>query len=65
MQPERFVLFAYNIGDPMTFNVIQCNEDMQKRNIVVHRDVVVPCSPTEIGYNYVLAPKSDPYFSVV
>ena len=49
MQPRRFVGFAWNIGDPMTFKVLQYNEDPDKRNIVVHRGVVVPRSPTAIG----------------
>ena len=62
MHPGRFVGFAWNIGDPMTFKVIQCNEDPHKRNIVVHRGVAVPCSMTAIRYNYALAPKSDAYF---
>ena len=46
MHPGRFLGFAWSIGDPMTFKVIQCNEDLRKRNIVLHRGVVVPCYPT-------------------
>ena len=61
MNPGRFVGFAWNVGEPMTFKVLHCNEDQHKRNIVVHRGIVVPCSPTEIGYKSTLAPKSDAY----
>ena len=49
----------------MTFKVIQCTEDSRKRNIVLHRVVVVPCSPTAIGYNSALTPKSDAYLPYV
>ena len=65
MHPGRFVGFAFNVGDPITFKVLQCNEDPHKRNIVFHRGVVVPRSPTEIGYNSALAPKSDAYLPIV
>ena len=49
----------------MTFKVLQCNEYPHKRNIVVHRGVVVPRSLTAIWYNSALAPKSDTYFPYV
>ena len=62
MNTRRFLGFAWNIGDPMTFKWLQFNEDLYKRNIVVHRGVIVPRSLTEIGYNSALAPKSDAYF---
>ena len=65
MHPGRFVSFACNIGDPLTFMVLQCNEDPQNCNVVVHRGIVVPHSLTEKGYNCALAPKSDAYFPVV
>ena len=65
MHPGRFVIFACNIGDPLTFKVLQCNEDPQNCNVVVHRGIVVPHSLTEKGYNCALAPKSDAYFPVV
>ena len=54
-----------NVGDPITFKVHQCNEDLYKRNICVHRGVVVPRSQTSLGYNSTLAPKSEAYFSYV
>ena len=58
----RFLGFAWNIGNHMTFKVLQCNDDPPKRNVVVHRGVVVPHSLTETGYNSDLAPKSYAYF---
>ena len=64
MQPGRFVGFACDICDPMTFKVLQCNEHPHEHNIVVHRGAVVPLSPAAIGYNSALAPKSDAYFPV-
>ena len=65
MHPGRFIGFAWIIGDPMTFRVLQCNDDMHKRHAVVHRSIAVPRSPTATGYNFVLAPKIDSYFTVV
>ena len=65
MHPGRFLGFACNIGDLTTFKVLQCNEYPHKRNVVVHRGVIVLHSPTEIGCNSALAPKSDAYFPVV
>ena len=61
MHPGRFVGFAWNVSNPMTFKVLQFNEDQYKRNIVVHRGVFVPRSLTEIWYNSALAHKSDAY----
>ena len=49
MHPGRFVGFAWNMGDPMTFLVLQCNEDLHKQPIVVQRGVVVPRSTTATG----------------
>ena len=65
MHPGMFMGFSWNIGDPMTLEVLQCNEDPHKQNVVFHRDGVVLRSPTAAGYNYALAPKSDAYFPVV
>ena len=65
MHPGRFMGFTWNIGDHMTFKVLQCNEDMQKRNVVVHRGVVVPHSLTATGYKSALATKSGTYLLVV
>ena len=65
MHPGRFIGFAWIIGDPMTFRLLQCNDDMNKRHAVVHRGVAVPRSPKATGYNPVLAPKIDSYFPVV
>ena len=45
--------------------VLQCNDNLHKRNIIFLRGVVILRSPTEIGYSYDLAPNSDPYFPVV
>ena len=65
MLPRSFVGFAWNIGEPMTFKVLHCNEDPHKRNVVVHRGVVILCYPIETGYNSALVTKSDAYFPVV
>ena len=61
MHSRRFMGFAWNIGDPMTFKVLQCNTDLHKRNMVVHRGVVVPRNLAAMGYNYALVSKSDAY----
>ena len=65
MHPGRFMGLSWNIGYPMTFKVLQCNENPHKWDVVVHRGVVFPCSQTATGYNSALAPKSDAYFPVV
>ena len=57
--------FAWNIGDSITFKVLHCNENPHKRNVFVHRGVIVPHFWTATGYNYTLAPKSDAYLPVV
>ena len=62
MNPGRFLEFYWNIGDPMTFKVLHCNEDLHKRNIFFHRGVVVLRSLKAIGYNSALTPESDAYF---
>ena len=49
MHPGRFVGFTWNIGDPMIFKVIQCNEDLNKQNVVVHRGFIVPHYLTATG----------------
>ena len=49
----------------MTFKVLQCNENLHKRNVVVHRGVVFLRSQTATGYNSSLANKSDAYFKFV
>ena len=65
MHPGMFIGFTWSIGDPMTFKVLQCNKYLHKRNIVVHRGVIVPRSLTATGYNSALAPNSDTYFPVI
>ena len=65
MHPGRFVGFAWDVGDPTTFKVLQCREDTKKRVQILHRGVVVPRSLAASGYNYVLQPKSDAYLSEV
>ena len=61
MHLMRFMVFTCNIGDMMTFTVLQCNTDPHKRNMVVHRGAVVPLTLSATGYNSSLAPKSDTY----
>ena len=46
----------------MTFKVLQCNSYMHKRNMVVHRGVIVLRYLTATGYKSALAPRSDAYF---
>ena len=46
----------------MTFKVIQCNEYLRKRNIVLHICVVFLRSPTATWYNSARAPKIGAYF---
>ena len=65
MQPSRFVGFAYNIGDPITFKMLQCNIDPHKRNFEVHRDILVPCNSVAVGYNSAIGPKIDANFQEV
>ena len=62
MHPGRFMGFAWNIGDPMTFKELQCNTDLHKRNMVLHRGDVFLRTLASTGYNSVLVPKSDAYF---
>ena len=57
--------FAWNVVDPMTFKVLQCNTDKQKMNQVLNRHVIVPRRLEAVGYNSYLAPNSDTYFTVV
>ena len=60
MYPMRFMEFACNARNSITFKVIQCNTDPHKRNMVVHRGVV-PRTLTPTGYNSALATRSDTY----
>ena len=53
---------ACNIGNLMTFKVIQCNNYPHKRNMEVHRGVVVLRTLAETGYNSALALESNAYF---
>ena len=62
IHPGRFVGFAWNVGDPMTFKVLMCNIDPHKRNMVAHRGAVVPRNLEATGYNSALAPNIDAYF---
>ena len=57
--------FACNIGNPVTFKLIQYNTNPHKHNMVVHRGVAVPCNLGATGYNSSLAPNSDAYFPEV
>ena len=61
MHPGRFAGLSCNVGDPMTFRVLQYNTDLHKRNMVVHRGVVVLRNLSAMGYNSTLAPMSDAY----
>ena len=65
MHPGSFFGFAWNVGYPMAFKVIQCNTNPTKRDVVVHRGVVVPRNSSEIGYKSALVPKSDAYLPEV
>ena len=65
MNPGRFFGFTCNFNDSITFKVLQCNIDPHKRNLEVHRGVVVLCNSAVIGYNSDLAPKSNTYFPEV
>ena len=65
MYPRRFFGFAWNVGDPMNFKVIQCNNDPYKHNYVVHRGLFVPLNSAVIAYNYAPAPKGDSYIREV
>ena len=65
IHPGRFVGLAWDIGDPMTFKVLQCHEYPNKRSQILHRGVVVPRSLSTSGYNYDLQPKSDAYLPEV
>ena len=65
MHPSRFVRFACNVGDSITFKVLQCNIDPHKRNLEVHRCVVVLCNSAVIWYNSAIGPNSDAYFPEV
>ena len=65
MHPKRFIGFAWNVGEPITFKVLQCNSDPHKRNIIFHRGVFVLGSITSTGYNSALAPNRDAYLPSV
>ena len=65
MHPRMFVGFTCNFGGPTTFKMLQCNTNLHKRNMVVHRGTVVPHNLVAKGYNSSLEPKSDAYFPKV
>ena len=65
MHPGRFMGFAWDIGDHMTFKVIKCHADPHKWAQMLHRGAVVPLALDAAGYNSALQPKSDHYFPVV
>ena len=62
MHPGVFMGFAWNVGNPMTFKVLQFNTNPHKGDMVVHRGVIVSRTLTAMGDNYALAPSSDAYF---
>ena len=57
--------FAWYLGNPMTFKVIQCHSDPHQRAQVFHRGAVVPRALDAACYNTALHPNSDHYFPVV
>ena len=61
IHPRRFVGFNWNMGNLMTFKVLQGSTNTHKHNMVVHRGVVVLNNLTTTGYNSALAPNSDAY----
>ena len=65
MHPRRFMGFAWDVGDPMTFKVLQCHANPHQRAQVLRRGAVVPRSLDAAGYNSALQSKSDHYFPVV
>ena len=65
MHPGRFMGFARDIDDTMTFKFRQCHADLRRHAQVLHRGAVVPRALDAAGYNYALHPKSDHYFPVV
>ena len=65
LQPGRFVGFAWNIGNPMTFKVLHENNNLNRRNLGLHRGDFIPWNSAAMRYNSTLAPKSDAYFSEV
>ena len=65
MHPRRFMGFAWDICDSMTFKVLQYNANPHKRNVSIHRGVAVPHYQTATGYKSTLAPNSNAYLPVV
>ena len=59
MHPGRFMAFTWNVGDPMTFKMLQCNANPHKCNMVVHRGVIITRNLEVTGYRSDLGPKSD------
>ena len=57
--------FAWYVGNPMNFKVLQCHANPHQRDQVLHRGDVVPCALDAAVYNSDLQPKSDHYFPVV
>ena len=54
-------MLSWNIGDPITFKVLQWNTDTHQRNMVVHRGVVVPRTLTSMECNSDLVPRGGNY----
>ena len=44
MHPGRFMGFAWDVGNPIKFKVLQCHADPKNRAQIMHRGVVVPRS---------------------
>ena len=65
MHPGRFMGFAWDVGDPMTFKVLQCHANPKRRAQVLHRGAVVPRALDAAGYNSALQQKSEHYFPIV
>ena len=65
MHPGIFSGFAWNFINSMDFKVLQLNTNPYKRNMVVHRGVVIPRNLSAMVYNSALAPNSDAYFPEV
>ena len=65
MNPGRFAWFAWNVGDPINFKVLQFDTNPHKHNMLVQRGDVVLRNLEATGYNSDLAPKSDAYLPEV
>ena len=60
-----FMGFAWDVGNPITFKVLQCHSNPKKRAQILHRGAIVPHSIEVSGYNSALQPKIDAYFPSV